>query len=126
MPSENTINNTTAKNAVFLTAMYEVAFDRLPDAEGFEYWMNLMANGKSTHDIAVIWQNYIPAFNYQNTATVINTFVQNGYEHSASTEVLNHWGVLAINAVPSYELLYDASVKLVGMQNEYHGFYDVY
>lgn len=120
------INDTTAKNAAFLTAMYDVAFNRVPDAEGFQYWMNEMANGKTTHDIAVIWQNYIPAFTYATTADTINQFSLNGYNKTADTSVLNHWGVLALNAIPSYELLYDMSVKLVGQTNEFHSFYDNY
>ena len=127
-PTNNTqpINDTTAKNAIILTAMYEVAFDRLPDAEGFAYWMNEMANGWTTHDVAVAWQVHLPQFGYTETNSVINTFVYNGYEHKASADVLSHWGVLAINAVPSYELMYDAAVKLVGYTNEAHSFYDIY
>jgi hypothetical protein len=121
-----TINDTTAKNAAFLTAMYDVAFNRVPDAEGFQYWMNLMANGMTSHDIAYIWQSYIPAFTLDTTDNIIDTFSLNGYNHVASQNVHDHWGVLALNAIPSYELLYDMSVKLVGQTNEFHSFYDVY
>lgn len=120
------INLNTAKNAVILTSMYEVAFNREPDAEGFQYWMNEMANGKTTHDIAVIWQNYIPKFTYDTVDNVIDTFVMNGFEHHASTATINYWGLLYANAVPSYELMYDAAVQLVGMQNEFHSFNAVY
>lgn len=120
------INNATAKNAVILTAMYEVAFDRLPDVEGFNYWMNEMANGKTSHDVAKAWQVHLPTFGYEKTDNIIDTFVMNGYEHHATTDVVAHWGKLALSAVPSYELMYDAAVKLVGLQNEAHSFYDVY
>ncbi len=121
------INDTTAKNAAILTAMYDVAFNKVPDAEGFQYWMNEMANGKTSHDIAKIWQSYIPSFgSMANTEVVIDMFSNNGYNHDASTSVQNHWGNLALSAVPSYELLYDMSVKLVGQTNEFHSFYDNY
>ena len=122
-----TINDITAKNAAILTAMYDVAFNKVPDAEGFQYWMNEMANGKTSHDIAKIWQSYIPVFgNMANTELVIDMFSNNGYNKDASQDVQNHWGSLALSAVPSYELLYDMSVKLVGQHNEYASFYDVY
>lgn len=121
-----TINSTTATNAVILTAMYEVAFNREPDVEGFQYWMNEMANGKTAHDVAKAWQVHLPSMGYDNYANVIDTFVYNGYEHHASTATINYWGNLAISAVPSYELVYDAAVQLVGMQNDYFTFYAVY
>ena len=124
--NSQTINNTTATNAVILTAMYEVAFNREPDVEGFQYWMNEMANGKTAYDIAVIWQNYIPKFTYSTADNVIDTFVMNGFEHHANQATIDYWGVLAVNAVPSYELMYDAAVQLVGMQNEFHSFSAVY
>ena len=120
------INTTTATNAVILTAMYEVAFDRLPDVEGFNYWMNEMANGKTAHDVAKAWQVHLPMFSQDATPSIIDTFVMNGYEHNASQDVINHWSKLALSAVPSYELMYDAAVKLVGLQNEVHSFYDIY
>lgn len=124
--NSQTINTTTATNAVILTAMYEVAFDRLPDAEGFAYWMNEMANGWTAHDVAKAWQVHLPSFGVANVNTTINTFVYNGYEHHASSSTMDYWSVLAANAVPSYELMYDAAVKLVGMQNETHDFNVVY
>ena len=120
------INNTTATNAVILTAMYEVAFNREPDVEGFQYWMNEMANGKTAHDVAKAWQVHLPVISLNNYEDVVDTFVYNGYEHHANQPTINYWGVLAINAVPSYELVYDAAVQLVGMQNDYFTFNAVY
>jgi hypothetical protein len=121
------INAETAKNASILTAMYSVALNKVPDAEGFQYWMNEMANGKTIYDIAKIWQSYIPTFgDLDNTRIVINTFSTNGYKHNASQDVLNYWGVLALSAVPSYELMYDMSVQLVGQPNEYQSFHGNY
>lgn len=116
--TQNTVQNITtlteAQNAILLNVMYDVAFNKVPDAEGFAYWMNEMNNGKTIHDVAAMWQPFLPQFAQGTVHNVIDTFANNAYNHNASVDVHSHWGILAINAVPSFELVYEMSVALAG------------
>jgi len=118
----NTTNTTTttqeAQNALLITALYEVAFNRLPDAEGLAWWMNDMNNGVSFHNVARQFAVHIPQFGYETTEAIVNKFSMNAFEHTASQDVINHWGVLAVNAVPSFYLAEQMALQLVGMKTD--------
>lgn len=114
MTQNNVMTPAQAQNAIILNKMYDVAFNKIPDAEGFAYWMNEMNNGKTIHDVAAMWQPFLPQFTQSTTHNVIDLFANNAFDHNATQDVHNHWGILAIHAVPSFELVYEMSVALVG------------
>lgn len=118
IPTTQALNTATATNALILTAMYQVAFDRLPDVDGFTYWMNDLANGHTIHDVARSFGTHIPQFAQNTVDNTINFFFNNAVGHDASANTLNHWEILAINAVPSYALMEQLSLQLVGQPTE--------
>jgi hypothetical protein len=101
-------------NALFVTALYDVAFDRVPDAEGFAWWMKDLDNGQSFADVAASFSPHIPAFTYATTESTIDMFSMNAFNHEASDDVQNHWQVMAVNAVPSHALLLETALYVIG------------
>jgi len=104
----------TAANAIAVTALYKVAFNRLPDAEGLAYWLNQMDNGNTLRDVARGFSTHLPQFGTGKVASTVDALVMNATGHAASAPAVEHWGILAINAVPSYELAYELTLQLVG------------
>lgn len=104
----------TAKNALAITALYKVAFDRLPDLEGLNWWLNDMANGQSFTQVAHSFAPHLPVFGYGNTPAIIDQFSMNAFGHVASVDVQNHWQIMALNALPSYELVKSMALELLG------------
>lgn len=108
-----------ASNAIAVTALYKVAFDRLPDADGLAYWLNSMENGQTLRDVARGFSTHLPQFSSAtSTQSIVDMFMQNALDHNASADTVNHWGILAVNAVPSYELAYELTLKLTGQPTD--------
>lgn len=113
-----TPTTTTAANAIAITALYKVAFNRLPDAEGLAWWLNDMEHGQSLHDVAHSFGPLLPKFGTGTVQNILNQFSNNAFGHDASPDVQNHWTSLAYMAVPSYEYVYEAALKLIGQPND--------
>lgn len=108
------IDNTVAIQILEITALYKVAFNRLPDPDGLAYWLNDMANGQTLHQVANSFAVHLPQFGTGNINTIINQFSNNAFGHNASVDVLNHWGNMAYMAVPSFALVEQMALQLVG------------
>ena len=87
--------STTALHALQITALYKVAFNRLPDAEGLAWWMKDMANGQTLAQVANSFAPHIPAFGYANMEQTIDTFSMNAFGREARDDVQNHWQIMA-------------------------------
>jgi len=114
------ITTQQAQNALGITVLYDIYFNRLPDAEGLAWWMNDMENGATLRQVAqnmAIGGN-VPQFGYTSTDTVIDLFYNNLVNHNADPEVHNHWKILAINAVPSNELAYQMTLETIGLPKD--------
>ena len=118
MNSENKMTTKQAQDMLVITEMYNIAFNKLPDAEGLAYWMNDIANGHSLHDVARSIGTHLQPFSFEGTQNVIDTFYMNAIDKHATVDVQNHWGVLALNAVPSYELMYEMALALTGQPTD--------
>ncbi len=99
-----------------ITALYKVAFNRAPDAEGLAYWLNDMAHGQTLDQVAHSFSPYIPQFSLHTAASVIDQFSINAFAHIASNDVQNHWQILGLNAVPSYALVEEMALQICGQQ----------
>jgi len=107
-------NKETLQNTIAITALYKVAFNRLPDAEGLAWWLNDMANGQTFSQVAHSFAPHLPSFGYESMEKIIDTFSMNAFGREARDDVQNHWQIMAINAVPSYELVKSMALELVG------------
>jgi len=110
-----------AQNALAITVLYDIYFNRLPDAEGLAWWMNDMDNGATLRQVAqnIAIGGNVPNFGQNGqTDTVIDLFYNNLVNHNANTDVHNHWNILALNAVPSNELAYQMSLEMIGLPKD--------
>lgn len=114
------ITTQQAQNALGITVLYDIYFNRLPDAEGLAWWMNDMDNGATLRQVAqnmAIGGN-VPNFGSYTTDSTIDLFYNNLVNHNANAEVHNHWNILAINAVPSNELAYQMTLEMIGLPKD--------
>lgn len=105
--------------SALITAFYKVAFNKAPDAEGLAYWINDLNNGQTVHQVAHSFGAFLPQFLPNNITNVINEFSFNAYGHAARLDVQNHWTILAMDAVPSYALMEEMALTLVGQPTDF-------
>ena len=112
------ITTQQAQNALIVTQMYEVALNRLPDAEGLAWWLNDLDNGQTLQQVAHNICTNIEQFSYGRVDDIVNMLYQNKFGHDANPVTVNHWEILAINAVPVEALVHQMSIGIVGLPTE--------
>jgi hypothetical protein len=123
-------------NVLELVGLYQTVFNKLPDAEGLQYWAGRMDQGMTLPQVAQsfldnpVWVAAHPTPATQPTMLTdilaqqnafTNEFLGNAFHGTITVnpQFVDHWTIMYLDTVPKAEAAASIAIQLVGVPHKF-------